>query len=453
MCYYFIGKVYLWGKMRYFRKIEQKLYQYYENKNNKILIVNGARQIGKSFIIRETAKESFANYIEINLKEDIDGDRLFESIKTVDDFYLQLSALYGFDLGNNDDTIVFLDEIQVYPNLLSLLKPLKQDNKYRYICSGSLLGLTMRHTFIPMGSVEEVQMYPMDFEEFLLACNVGKDVIEYLRDCYTNLFEISDNIHTTIFKRFKEYLISGGLPDSVKAFVDEKNILKTRDNQNITLSYYKDDASQYDEKYNLKVRRLYDSLPSYMTNKVKRVMFNRIENKKQKNYYSYEDEFDYLVYSGCALPARAISNPIFPLKESESKNLIKLYYNDVGILSGILYQNNIKAIMQSNTGLNLGSIYETVAAMELLAHGHSLYYFDSKKVGEVDFIINDYNQLGVIPIEIKSGNDQYNYRALPKLIDKQGNYKLKKGIVFGNDNVVKQIDNLYIYPIYLIMFV
>ena len=439
--------------MRYFRKIEQLLSEYYKNKDNKILVINGARQIGKSFIIRETAKEYFDNYIEINLKEDDEGDRLFQNIRTTNDFYLQLSALYGSNLGNNDDTIVFLDEIQVYPHLLSLLKPLKQENRYRYICSGSLLGLSMRHTFIPMGSVEEVQMYPMDFEEFLLACNVGKDVIEYLRDCFVNLNEVSDNIHTIMLKRFKEYLICGGLPDSVKAFVEEKNIMKTRDNQNLTLTYYKDDASQYDEKHNLKVRRLYDSLSSYMANKVKRVIFNKIEDKKQKNYYSYEDEFDYLIYSGCALPARAVSNPVFPLKESESKNLIKLYYNDVGILSGILYQNNINAILQSDSGVNLGSVYETVAAMELLAHGHQLYYFDSKKVGEVDFLVNDYNELDVVPIEIKSGKNQYNYRALPKLIDKQGNYKLKKGIIFGNENKVKQIDNLYIYPIYLIMFV
>ena len=439
--------------MAFYRKIEEKLYAYYNNQESKVLIINGARQIGKSFIIRETASKSFINYIEVNLKEDYDGDALFSKIKTTDDFYLQLSALYGNKLGDINDTIVFLDEIQIYPHLLSLLKPLRQQNKYRYICSGSLLGLTMRHTFIPMGSTEEIQMYPMDFEEFLLANNVGKDVIDYLRKCYEEFNQISENIHVTMLKRFKEYLICGGLPDSVKAFVEEKNIMKVRENQSLTLSYYKDDASQYDEKYNLAVRRLYDSLSSNMSNKVKRIIFNKIENKNHKNYQDYQDEFDYLIYSGCTLAARAISNPVFPLEESKSKDLIKLYYNDVGILSGILFKNNIQAIINVDNGINLGSVYETVVAMELISHGHSLYYFNSKKVGEVDFLINNYNDLAIFPIEIKSGKNQYNYRALPKLIDKDGTYKLKKGFVFGNDNNMKQIDNLYILPIYLIMFV
>ena len=439
--------------MGFYRKIETKLYSYYKDQDAKILIINGARQIGKSFIIRETAKKAFNNYIEINLKDDFDGDGLFKSIKTADDFYLQISALYGAKLGNINDTIVFLDEIQVYPHLLSLLKALKQDNRYRYICSGSLLGLTMRHTFIPMGSVEEIQMYPMDFEEFLLAEGVGKEVIEYLRECYVDVKDVSENIHITMLRKFKEYLICGGLPDSVKAFVVDKNIARVRDNQKTTLSYYKDDASQYDEKYNLIVRRVYDSLPSYMSYKVKRIVFNNIENKKQKDYYEYQDEFDYLIYSGCALPTKAVSNPSFPLDESKSKNLLKLYYNDVGILSGILYQNNTQAITQVDSGINLGSVYETAVAMELIAHEHNLYYFDSKKVGEVDFLINDYDGLSVVPIEVKSGKDQYNFRALPKLIDKDGNYKLKNGIVFGNKNITRKEDNLYIYPIYQVMFV
>lgn len=439
--------------MGFYRKIETKLYSYYKDQDAKILIINGARQIGKSFIIRETARKAFGNYIEINLKDDFDGDGLFKSIKTPDDFYLQISALYGTKLGNINDTIVFLDEIQVYPHLLSLLKALKQDNRYRYICSGSLLGLTMRHTFIPMGSVEEIQMYPMDFEEFLLAEGVGKEVIEYLRECYVDVKDVSENIHITMLRKFKEYLICGGLPDSVKAFVIDKNIARVRDNQKTTLSYYKDDASQYDEKYNLIVRRVYDSLPSYMSYKVKRIVFNNIENKKQKDYYEYQDEFDYLIYSGCTLPTKAVSNPSFPLDESKSKNLLKLYYNDVGILSGILYQNNTQAITQVDSGINLGSVYETAVAMELIAHEHNLYYFDSKKVGEVDFLINDYDGLSVVPIEVKSGKDQYNFRALPKLIDKDGNYKLKKGIVFGNKNITRKEDNLYIYPIYQVMFV
>ena len=439
--------------MGFYRKIEDTLMDYYKHNSERILVVNGARQIGKTYIIRNTASECFSNYIEINLREDFDGQKFFSSVQTTDDFYLQLSALYGDRLGSVEDTIIFLDEIQVYPHLLSMLKPLNQENRFRYIASGSLLGLTMRHTFIPMGNVEEVQMYPMDFEEFLMASGVGKEVITYLRDCFENRKEITQGIHDTILKRFKEYLIAGGLPDAVKAFVIEKNVQRVRDIQTETLKFYLDDASQYDQQYNLKVRRVYESLVSYMTNKVKRVIYNRIEGKKQRRISDYQDEFDYLIYSGCTLPAQGVANPIFPLNQTQGKNLMKLYYNDVGILSNLLFKTNILAILNNDAEVNLGSVYETAVAMELAAHGHSLYYFDSKKVGEVDFLVNDYQSLEVLPIEVKSGNDINNFRAIPKLVDSQGNYKINKGCIFSNNKEIKQEGNLYYYPIYMIMFI
>ncbi len=436
----------------FYRKIEKVLTQYYDDIDAKIIVINGARQIGKSFIIRETAKKHFKNYIEIDLKSDFYSDQLFANVKKAKDFYLQLSASYGEKLNNNYDTIVFLDEIQIYPHLLTLLKDLKKDNKYRYIASGSLLGITLKHTFIPMGSINEIKMYPMDFEEFLYANNVGKDVVDYLKDCFTNKKNVSENIHKTMLQKFKEYLITGGLPDSIKEFVLNTNIFKVRENQTLTYNFYKDDASQYDNEHSLKIKRIYDMMPSYMENKVKRIKFKQIENKEDANLKKYEDEFDYLINSGCALGVKAISNPTFPLIESSSKNLIKLYFNDIGILTNILYKNNINAIL-NDTGLNLGSVYETFAAMELIAHGHELYYFDSKKVGEVDFLLNDYDNLSVLPIEIKSSKTSYEFRAIPKLVDKNNNYKLNKGYIFSNQNIIKCENDLYTFPIYLIMFV
>ena len=437
----------------FYRKIESKLYEYYKNQNAKIIVIDGARQIGKSFIVRETAKKYFQNYIEINLKSDYEGNQLFVNVKKPKDFYLQVSALYGDKLNNIDDTIIFLDEIQVYPHLLTMLKDLKLENRYRYIASGSLLGVTLQHTFIPMGSIEEIKMYPMDFEEFLYANKVGKDVIDYLKNCYLNLEQVSEGIHKTILEKFREYLITGGLPDSVTEFVINKNVFKTRENQSLTYTYYRDDASKYDIDHTLKIRRLYDLMPSYMENKVKRIQFKQIENISDSNLLKYQDEFDYLLNSGCALGVKAISNPKFPLIESSSKNLIKLYFNDVGILSNILFRNNISAILNQDKGLNLGSVYETVSAMELIAHGHELYYFDSKKVGEVDFLINDYDNLSILPIEIKSGKDKYEFRAIPKLVNKEGNYKLKKGYIFTNQNICKMENDLYTFPIYMIMFI
>ena len=434
------------------RKVEMILNDYYSNLTAKIIIIDGARQIGKSFIIRETASHFFANYIEIDLKSDYEGEQLFKNIRTTKSFYLLVGSLFGDKLNSIDDTIIFLDEIQYYPQLITLLKDLKKENRYRYIASGSLLGVTLKHIFIPMGSIDEVKMYPMDFEEFLWANNVGIEVIEYLRDCFKNKTMVQDAIHKQFLSLFKDYLICGGLPDAVIEYVINKNVFKTREVHSQTFNYYKDDCSRYDLEHKLKISKVYDLLISNMSNKVKRVMFKRIENKNDSNLEKYEEEFDYLVASGIANQTYAVSNPVFPLNESTSKNLVKLYYNDVGILTNLLYKNNIKAILENDNGINLGSVYETVCAMELIAHGHKLFYFDSKKVGEVDFLINDYDNLSVLPIEIKSGKDQNNFRAIPKLVAENGNYKIPYGYVFGNKNVFELKDNLIILPIYLIMF-
>ncbi len=436
----------------FYRKIQKRIETNLKDKDAKILVIDGARQVGKSFIVRYVAQSLFPHYIEINLKDDFDGDRLFESVNNITDFYLQVTALYGDRIGSVDDTIIFLDEIQSYPKILSLLKALKQDNRFRYICSGSLLGVTLKHTFIPMGSIEEVKMYPLDFEEFLYANGVKNEVIDYLRDCFLNQKPIADGIHKTMLRYFRDYLISGGLPDAIKEYVTNRNVAATRELQSATLTYYKDDASKYDAEHSLKIRRIYDSLTSYMENKVKRIQFNKIEPENKNRRKHYEDEFDYLICSGCALDVKAASDPRFPLEESSTKNLIKLYYNDVGILSNILYKNAINNILSFDSNANLGSLYETAAAMELKAHGHSLYYFDSKKVGEVDFVINDYESQNILPIEIKSGKNLNNYHAIPKLLDPNGNYKLPKGYVFGNANTTINDNGLISMPIYLIMF-
>ena len=435
------------------RKVEEKLNNYYKNIDDKIIIIDGARQIGKSFIIRETAKKYFSNYVEIDLKSDYEGQKAFSNVKTTKAFYLLVGSLYGDKINTIEDTIIFLDEIQYYPHLITMLKDLKKEKRYRYIASGSLLGVTLKHIFIPMGSIDEVKMYSMDFEEFLWANNVNKNTIDYLHNCFINHEKVEEAVHNQMLSLFKDYLICGGLPDSVTEYVINRNVIKTRNNQSQTFTYYKDDSAKYDEEHKLKISKIYDMLLSYMENKVKRVQFKKIEGKDDSNLDKYENEFDYLIAAGVVNASKAISNPKFPLSESSSKNLIKLYYNDVGILTNLLYKNNISAILDEDKGINLGSVYETVCAMELTAHGHDLYYFDSKKVGEVDFLINDYDNLNVLPIEIKSGKDQSNFRAIPKLVLDDGNYKLPYGYVFGNKNSFVKKENLIILPIYLIMFI
>lgn len=435
-----------------FRKIKSYIAEYLRSSSTRILVIDGARQVGKSYIIRETGKELFENYVEINLLEDSLKDRLFENTKTTEDFYLTLSMVAGDKLKNKADTLVFLDEIQVYPHLLTLLKFLRQDDRFTYIASGSLLGVTLSLTSsIPMGSMEIRHMYPMDFEEYLIATGFGELALKTLKRKFDERKTLEEAMHNRMMDLFRKYLLSGGLPDAVKAFIETKNIVTVRGIQSDIHDYYAADASKYDTEHRLEIRRIYDMIPSTLENKKKRLKFNEIEDKKGKRYCSYRDEFDYLTSSGIALKVQAVSTPVFPLTEHSGKNLLKLYLNDVGILTGILYENNIKAVLDDKVSINLGSVYEAVVAEELKAHGHSLYYYDNKAKGEVDFLLNDYDNLTVLPIEVKSGKDYTVHSALSTFLSNP-DYNIKNGIVLSNERSVYTENGITYMPVYYVMF-
>ncbi len=438
------------------RKIESTIISYLKSDSNKIMIIDGARQIGKSYIIRyigtEVLKDRFPNYIEVNFVEDFIGKKLFANVRSVDDFYFQLSTIAGDKMKKKENTLVFLDEIQQYPQLLTMLKFLKQDDRFTYICSGSLLGVTLaKTTSIPIGSIDVVHMYPLDFEEFLLANGFNSFAIEALRSKFRKRESLDESTHNRILDMFKKYLLIGGLPDAINSYLNEKNIVSVRKIQDDVHEYYGDDASKYDKDHKLKIKRIYDLIPSYLENKKKRVVIRDIENVKGKRFTDYEDEFDYLIHAGIALEVKAISNPIFPLIQSSGKNLLKLYLNDVGILTDILYKNNINTVLSDENCINLGTVYESVVASELKAHGHSLYYYDNKTNGEVDFLIDDYDTLSVLPLEIKSGKDYTVHSAIDRFL-KNPDYHVKKGYVLSNNRTIYEKDNIVYMPIYMVMF-
>ena len=438
------------------RKIEKNIVNYLQNGSNKIMIINGARQIGKSYIIRyvgsKLLKDKFKNYIEINFVEDSLKDKLFENVNNKEDFYFQLSMIAGDKMKDKDNTLIFIDEIQQYPQFLTMLKFLKQDDRFTYICSGSLLGVTLAKTpSIPIGSIDVIQMFPLDFEEFLLANGFNDYAINSLKTKFENLESLEESTHNKVLDLFKKYLLIGGLPDAINSFIDKKNIVEVRKIQSDIYDYYGDDASKYDKEHKLKIKRIYDLIPSSLENKKKRIVIQDIENVKGKRFSSYQDEFDYLINSGIALEVKALSTPVFPLIESSGKNLLKLYLNDVGILTNILYKNNIKAVLSDERSVNLGTVYESVVASELKAHGYNLFYYDNKANGEVDFLIDDYNNLSVIPLEIKSGKDYRIHSAINKFLSNK-DYNVKKGYVLSNERIISKKDNIIYLPIYMIMF-
>jgi hypothetical protein len=435
-----------------YRKIEATITDHLKSDSKKILLIDGARQVGKTYIIRYVGKKLFENFIEINMVEDSLGERLFENTRTVEDFYLRISMLAGDKMKQRENTLIFLDEIQAYPHLLTLLKFLAQDERFTYIASGSLLGVTLSQTTsIPMGSIRKVRMFPLDFEEFLYANGISSVAVSAMEKKFQRLEALDDAMHKKMLDLFRKYLLVGGLPDAVNAYLTEKNIQSVREIQSEIHDYYAADASKYDGERKLKIRRIYDLIPSNMENKKKRVVVQQIEQKKGKTFRDYEDEFDYLISAGIALNVQAISNPVFPLIESSGKNLLKLYLSDVGILTGLLYGSNIRAVLDDKQSISLGSVYETVVASELIAHGYRLFYYDNRSKGEVDYLIDDYDSLSAVPIEVKSGKDYRVHSALNTFVQNE-DYHIKKAFVLSNERTVSIKGKIIYVPIYDIMF-
>ena len=437
-----------------YRKITSYLENHLKSGTDKILILQGARQIGKSFSIREVGTRLYNNFVEINFVEDDEGDQLFKNIHKKEDFYLTLSMVAGDRLGDRNDTLVFLDEIQHYPQYLTMLKFFREDGRYRYITSGSLLGITLQDaTSIPVGSVIPKEMFQLDFEEFLIANGFGAEALNMLRGAYENHQSLTEEHHNYVMDLFRRYLLVGGMPEAVNTYLSTHNIVRVREVQEGIRGLYASDASKYEKEQNKKllIRHIYEMIPSQMENKKKRIVAKEIRGKKGDRFEQYQEEFEYLISSGIALAVHAIANPHFPLSESLQKNLLKLYLNDVGLLTGQLYRNNIRPVLDDVRSINLGSVYESVVAQELRAHGHKLFYYDQRKQGEVDYLIDNYTAMSPLPIEVKSGKDYTVHSALNNLLGNP-DYHISAATVVSNERLIRQDGKITYMPVYLVMF-
>lgn len=436
-----------------YRKISTEIEAHLHSGNDKIMIIEGARQIGKSYIIREVGKRLFTNFVEVNFAKDDETTGLFRNIRSLDEFYMTLSMVAGGKLGNKADTLVFLDEIQHYPQYLTMLKFLREEGKFTYIASGSLLGIALRETAsIPIGSIIRKQMYQLDFEEWLIAEGWGKEALDHVRDCYNRKVSLTEAQHSNMMDEFRKYLLVGGMPDAVNTYRDTHNIVKVRKVQEAIGDLYKEDAAKYEKESSKKlmIRRIYDMTISQMENKKKRIVAKDIRDRKGDRFDWFAEEFEYLISSGISLDVHAISNPKYPLSDSMHKNLLKLYLNDVGMLTGRLYEYNIVPIMKDERSINLGSVYESVVAQELKAHGHKLYYYDNAKKGEVDYLVNNTSETNILPIEVKSGKDYTSHKALDRFLGNK-EYGIDKAIVLDNKREVYTKDKITYMPIYFIM--
>lgn len=437
-----------------YRKIASEIESFLKSEKKRMLVVSGARQVGKSYIIREVGMRLYSNFIEVNMEEDKQSNRLFENARTVEDFMIALSTIAGAKMKDSEKTLVFIDEIQAYSHLLTLAKFLVEDGRFTYIASGSQLGIALKTTqSIPIGSIELLSMYPLDFEEFLIANGVGELLINEMRRKFEAKEALNESLHMKVMDYFRKYLLVGGMPSAVNTYLSEHNMVSVRNIHRDISLLYKNDAAKYESESlrKLKIQRIYDMVPSNLEKVKKRIVAKDIELKKGKRMADYQDEFEYLISSGITLEVQAISKPSYPLVENSGKNLLKLYMSDIGLLTGILYHNDVLPIMNDKCGVNLGSVYENVVAQELKAHGFKLYYYDNKKNGEVDFLIDSVDLMSVLPIEVKSGKDYYIHTALNNLL-KVDEYKISNGIVFSNEEKVYNNGNVIYMPIYYVMF-
>lgn len=432
------------------RKAENRMHDFLLH-DRRALLVTGARQVGKTFLIRQVGKECFENVVEINFVEHPEAIALFDGQLGAKDMLLRISAFARKPLVPGK-TLIFFDEVQMCKEIVTAIKFLVDEGNYKYVMSGSLLGVELDDLrSVPVGYMDELEMYPLDLLEFFEAIGIGPEVIGHLRECFEQKRPVDDFIHSRMLEAIRLYLIVGGMPAAVQKYLDTNNLRKVYEEQRGILRTYKRDISQYDPARKLLIEEIYDLIPSELNAKNKRFILKKLNEKAR--FSKYENSFLWLKEAGVAIPAYNVEEPCVPLLLSKQRNLFKLFLNDVGLLAA-MYGGNIQTqILSKDSNINCGSVFENLVAQQLYAHGfaegrHSLYYFNSKKQGELDFIV----ELGgnVLPIEVKSGKDYERHNALTGVMESQA-YDIPTAYVFCQQNV-RMRGNVIYYPIYMTAF-
>lgn len=427
------------------RKIEKDICRWIEN-SKKALLVYGVRQAGKTFVIKKCLDACGADYVSFNLIEQPQLVSILEASASVDDMMMKL-ALYSEKELIPGKSIIFLDEIQRCKEIVTKIKFLVEDGRFRYVLSGSLLGVELVNIkSAPVGYLETLTMYPLDFEEFLQVFSVPRQVLTDVGAAFENRIPVDTVVHERLMYIFKLYLLVGGMPAAVDKYQSTGNIDDViREHQSI-IEMYKLDFTQYEtENRKLMITNIYELIPAELNEKNKRFKIKDIQKDLRTERVS--DSFVWLAKAGVAIPVYNATEPMLPLKLNMKSTLFKLFLSDVGLLT-TLYGKAVKlAILNDESDINRGAMYENVIAQELHAHGIELYYYNNKKLGELDFVIEYQNR--VLPIEVKSGKDFERHCALNNVLGVE-NYGLSESVVFYNGNLYTK-DKCVYCPIYMVM--
>ncbi len=429
------------------RKIEYSITSWIYN-DRKALLIDGARQVGKTYVIRKVLKELRCEYIEFNLVQSPELIQLLKKSESVDDMITNLS-LFADKPFIKGKTLIFIDEIQEFKEIATKIKFWVDEGSFRYILSGSLLGVALKNIdSAPVGYLKTLTMYPMDFEEFLQIYNFTDALKESLHNSFINRTPVDDTVHNRMMQIFNTYLNVGGMPAAVQRFSETKSLEDVIDEHTDIITQYKKDFTKYEsEEKRIYLTQIYDLIPSELNKSNKRFIFS--DMKKGLRHEKTAEDFLWLSGAGVALPVYNVTEPAIPLKINENSSLFKFFLSDVGMLTTMYGKATKMQLLSDNPDINFGAIYENIAAQELKAHGLNLYYYNSKRFGELDFVVEYKGK--VLPIEIKSGKDYKRHSALNNIIN-ISNYSITEAFIFTNYNVEAK-DNYIYYPIYMLMFI
>ena len=428
------------------RKVERKLQSFFREGKHGALLVDGARQVGKTFIIEEFGRRNYDSVVKLDFVQSPRARSVFENVENEDDILTRLTAFAGKPMIPGR-TLVFFDEVQKCPEAVTFVKYLVQDGRFDYVLSGSLLGIELKNVrSIPVGFMDEVKMYPLDFEEFVEAHGEMPELLDAARNAWKDRRPLAKVFHDRLQRLFRLYLVVGGMPEAVQTYLDTKDIRKVVSVQRKILLNYRKDISQYDERNALRIRAVFDRIAPELNDRNKR-FFSRSVGEGGR-YDRLEDAFLWLAEAGVAIPSYCVEEAKVPLTLARKPSFFKLFMNDVGLLAA-MYMNDIQLqILNGETDINFGAVFENFVAQELAAHGFQPNYYNSAKHGEIDFVLERRER--VLPIEVKCGKHYARHRALDHLVS-DGTARVYEAIVFDAD-AFRTGGTVSYLPIYMAMF-
>ena len=434
------------------RKITQTLLDWKKEEKKPCLLVRGARQVGKTFIIDNFAKNNYKSYIYINFELMPEYKSIFDRNLDIKTLIMKLEVTFPEIKMIPNNTMLFLDEIQTCPNARTALKSFALDGRIDVIASGSLLGLYYKEvTSYPVGYERIVDLYPLDFEEFLWGIGIKKATIEYLKEAFIDIKPIDDYVLKQISEQFKMYMLVGGMPNIVEEYIKTNSLAKVLVLQKAIIENYMIDVVKFaNVSDKQKIINTFQSIPMQLSRKNKKFLYNSIDSEEENvGERKYSSSIEWLKDAGIVNFCYNLNEPSAPLISNIKLNCFKIYMRDTGLLISMLEEGTQKAILEENLYINEGALLENICASEIATKHNKLMYFERKSKLEIDFVLNLDGIVTVI--EVKSGNNKQ-AKSLKSIVE---NYKtVKRYIKLEKDsNIYKDEENIEHYPLFMIMFI